>query len=182
MPIDGGVNGTVAMIDTLPNGNLVVGGFFSTAGSRVSSMLAELRVPCAPAVVSEGQGCFGSAGLVELTADSQPWLGTTFTATATTIPPSSIAVVVLGVQPLTTPLFLLVPQGGTNCFLFVDPLQLLPKAPTGSALTVTLALPAVPALAGLVLREQVVVFELGASGAVQAVTGSNALAATLGTW
>ena len=40
----------------------------------------------------------------------------------------------------------------------------------------------VPGLAGLVLREQVVVLELGASGAVQAVTGSNALAATLGTW
>ncbi len=182
MPIDGGVNGTVGTIDTLPNGNLVVGGFFTIAGDRVSSMVAELRVPCAPAVVSEGQGCFGSAGQVVLTADSQPWLGTTFTATATTIPPSSIAVVVFGVQPLTTPLFQLVPQGGTNCFLFVDPLQLLPKAPTGSALTVALALPAVPALAGLVLREQVVVLELGASGVVQAVTGSNALAATLGTW
>ena len=40
----------------------------------------------------------------------------------------------------------------------------------------------VPGLAGLVLREQVVVLELGASGAVQVVTGSNALAATLGTW
>lgn len=182
MPIDGGVNGTVGTIDTLPNGNLVVGGFFTSAGSRVSSMVAELRVPCAPAVASEGQGCFGSAGQVVLTADSQPWLGTTFTATATTIPPSAIAVVVLGVQALATPLFQLLPQGGTNCFLFVDPLQLLPKAPTGSALTVALALPTVPALAGLVLREQVVVLELDASGAVSAVTGSNALAATLGTW
>lgn len=182
LPIDGGVDGMVAMIDTLPNGNLVVGGYFATAGGRASSMVAELQLPCGPRVVREGQGCFGSVGLVELTANSQPWLGTTFTATATAIPPSSLAVVVFGLQPLTTPLFQLVPQGGTNCFLFVDPLQLLPKAPAGSALSVALALPAVPALAGLVLREQVVVLELGAGGSVQVVTGSNALAATLGTW
>jgi len=182
LALDGGVDGSVAMIDTLPNGNLVVGGYFATAGVRASSMFAELNVPCRPTVVEEGQGCLGAAGLVELRASTQPWLGTTFTATATTIPPSSIAVVVFGVQPLTTPLFQLVPQGGTNCFLFVDPLQLLPKAPTGSGLLVALALPAVPALAGLVLREQVVVLELSTSGAVLVVTGSNALAATLGTW
>jgi hypothetical protein len=180
-PIAGGTNGPVRCLASLTNGDVVAGGAFFTAGGAVSSRLARLVSPCPASAAPFGSGCAGSGGLNVLTATSLPWTGSTFTSLGTGMPVNGLALSVLGLSTVSIPLPLILPQGVAGCTLLVSPDLLdllLPSAGTAQA---RFAIPNTVALAGQLVHEQVVPFELGALG-ITALTSTNALTMTIGTW
>lgn len=157
-------------------GDVFLSGLFQKVDNQLSAYFAHGVADCPAATVTFGSGCVGSAGPVNLHADNLPWLGSTFRGTLETVPANSLAVLAIGSNPLAVPL----PLGAPGCGLYVDPL-LVEVLPIGMATTpVAVALPSVPSLAGLVLRAQGVVLELGTLGEITALTSSNALQLVLG--
>jgi hypothetical protein len=157
-------------------GELFAAGTLEVAGTHVSVGVARAEPTCPAAVAAFGAGCTGAAGPVSLAADSLPWAGATFRATAMGIPTSSLALHAIGVQPNLLPL----PMGAPGCFLYVDPIDLSLLAPAGGAASATFAVPDSPSLAGLLVRSQVAVVELGTGLAIVRLTSSNALVLTIG--
>lgn len=157
-------------------GELFAAGPIGAAGGHVSIGIARAEPTCPAGVVAFGAGCTGAAGPVSLAADSLPWAGATFRATAHGIPSSSLALHAVGVQPNLLPL----PLGAPGCFLYVDPIDLSLLAPAGGAASVAFAVPDSPSLAGLLVRSQVAVVELGTGLAIVRLTSSNALELTIG--
>ena len=129
--------------------------------------------------VSYGAGCAGSGGTVTLTADNAPWLGHTFTATASNLAANSVAFGVLGFAALSQPLSALHPAGAPGCDLLVsiDSPQFL--ANFGGSAAMPVMLPNEPSFGGFVLNAQVLQLELP-GGALSAITSSNGLTLTLG--
>jgi hypothetical protein len=96
------------------------------------------------------------------------------------VPSNAFAVAIYGLAAVSLPIAALLPQGGPGCDLLVT-LDLLDlRLPAGGVVQTQCAIPNSTAIAGIVLRHQVVPFELDLSGAIVAITSSNALAATLG--
>ena len=157
-------------------GELFAAGTIEIAGAHVSVGVARAEPTCPAGVVSFGAGCTGAAGPVSLAADSLPWAGATFHATAQGIPASSLALHAVGVQPTLLPL----PLGAPGCFLYVDPIELSLLAPAGGAASVAFTVPDSPSLAGLLVRSQVAVVELGAGFTIVRLTSTNALELTIG--
>ena len=157
-------------------GELFAAGTFEIAGAHVSVGVARAEPTCPAGVVSLGAGCTGAAGPVSLAADSLPWAGATFRATAQGIPASSLALHAVGVQPTLLPL----PLGAPGCFLYVDPIDLSLLAPAGGAASVAFTVPDSPSLAGLLVRSQVAVVELGAGFTIVRLTSTPPLELTIG--
>lgn len=162
------------------NGDVAVGGAFTTVGTFNSGNLASLTTTCPALVVTHGAGCAGSGGSNVLTASSLPWLGSTFRATATGLPSTAIAITVSGLAPTSQPLPALIPQGVVGCDLLVAPELLSAAVPTGGVLDVQLPLPFAASVAGVLFYQQVVPFEVDALGNFVAVTSTNALQMTTG--
>lgn len=157
-------------------GEVFVGGDVIATQNAVSAGFAR-AVPSCPAVASSfGTGCTGAAGPLTLAAHNLPWLGGTFAATASGLPANSLAVHVLGTQPLAIPL----PLGAPGCSLFVTPDITSVLLPTNGQAESVLELPRSLTLAGLAVRTQVVGLEFAAGGALLRLTSTNALALTLG--
>ncbi len=135
-------------------------------------------------VTSRGQGCAGSAGVPSLAAANGqlPWLGSTWGASVTALPPTSAAVFVIGVDdaswngaplPLELSVF-----GMPGCHLQVRPdLALLVLGSNGSA-TLPIPLPANLVLLGVTFHLQAGSLDPLANAG--GMTVSNALRATLG--
>ncbi len=129
-----------------------------------------------------GTGCVGSGGLNVLAASSRPVLGTIFQATVTGLPSWNLALALLGLAPMSLPLASLVPQGGPGCNLLVTPdLTALLWSTTGTA-QLTFAIPNSPALVGFPFYQQVVALELDPAANLIALTSSNGLALTIGSY
>ena len=94
---------------------------------------------------------------------------------------TSLVARLLGFGASSLPLASLLPTGGVGCNLLVDPvvIDLVPPL-HGTTVTLTLPIPANPALIGATLREQAVEFEFDAAGGLFRINSSNALFATLG--
>ena len=155
-------------------GDLFVAGPVHTAGNVVSVGFAHAQPTCPATVSIVGAGCTGGAGPMTLVANNAPWVGDTFTATASSMVPNSLAVQVLGWPAPAQPL-----PGAHGCVLFVAPIVTDLLLPSSGTATSIWAVPAVPGLAGLQLRLQVVGIELPATGIV--LTSTNALDLTVGT-
>jgi hypothetical protein len=167
-----------------PGDTLLVGGSFvvvgSVSGYAVSAYVAELTTTCPATVIPVGASCASSAGPMALAANSLPWLGSTFTATATGMPASSIALAVTGFGTASLPLASILPQGGAGCFLWTTPDFVAAALPSAGSVSTQLAIPGQPALIGQVFHHQVVPVELAPTGGLLAVTSTNRLTALIG--
>src|SRR5262245_4843467 len=167
---------------TLPNGNLVAGGSFGTAGGVVPPSVAQLTTTCPATAASHGSGCAGSGGINTLFTTSLPWTGSTFHSTATGMPGNGLALGVLGFATASIPLSAILPQGVAGCTLLVTPDLLDLYVPTAGIATTAIALPNTAALAGQVVYQQVVPLELDSFGNITALTSTNALTLSIGTF
>jgi hypothetical protein len=172
-------SGTVYALAMSPRGVLAAGGDFLPSGVA-GAHYAELSTTCPATAVVAGAGCSGSAGPCVLTATTLPWLGATFRARATGVPPSSFALVASGVTPAAMPLAVLLPQGLPGCTAWVIGDLLDVVLPIAGAADTQVALPSSPALVGATFQQQVLPFVFDASGALVELTSTNSLLLTLG--
>ena len=177
-----GLNGHFLALTTLPNGDLVAGGLFRTAGGVVSAYVARLTTTCPATAVAYGAGCTGSGGPNVLAATSLPWIGSTFRSVATGMPAPSLAVGVFGFSTTSIPMPSILPQGVPGCTLLVSPDLLDLYVPAAGIVQTQLVIPNSVVLAGVVLHQQVVPIELSGTGSITALTGTNALTLTIGSF
>jgi len=174
------VGGTIAELRWRSDGSLsVCGGFRQLLGTETAAF-ARLATNCPASTVLAGAGCSGSGGANSLVATSLPWAGSTFTSRAAGLLPGSLALEVLGLSALSTPLAALLPQGGVGCSLLASPDVLRAYVVPAAQLDLGLAIPDSTAWIGASLRQQVVPVEIDALGMVQALTATPALELTIG--
>lgn len=185
--VETGLNKAVHGLTMLPNGDLVASGAFSrtgdpytSAGALAAAGLARLTTTCPATVMPFGIGCIGAGGANVLTAATLPWMGSTYTATATGLAPQGLAVEVHGFATLAVPLSNLLPQGTPGCMLLVAPDSLSLLLPIAGGVQATILLPNSTSLAGLVFHQQLVSIEADGFGDITALTSSNALTLTIG--
>ena len=177
-----GMNQAADAFATRPNGDLVAGGYFTIVNGAVSRYLAQLTTTCPATAVASGTGCTGSGGPNVLTATALPWTGSTFRALATGMPANGVALGVRGLTTAATPLATILPQGVAGCTLLVSPDLTDLHVPTTGSLQTQFAIPNTVALANQILHYQVVSLELAVPGSITALTSTNALTLTLGTF
>ena len=177
-----GMDASVYALATLPNGNLVAGGEFSVVNGAVSVYIAQLTTTCPATAVSHGAGCSGSGGPNVLAATSLPWTGSTFRSVATGMPAPALAVGVFGFSTTSIPMSSILPQGVPGCTLLVSPDLLDVYLPAAGIVQTQLVIPNTVTLAGVVLHQQVVAIELSGTGSITALTGTNALTLTIGSF
>ena len=172
----------VSALTVRPNGELVAGGDFTTAGGSDSPCLARYISPCPATAVTTGAACPGSGGPNTYTAINLPWIGTTFRANSTTIPSFAFVVVATGFTATSIPLGGLLPLSPPACNLLVTPdLYEWNRTITSTGTIHTqLAIPDSVALAGLQLRQQLVLLEVDQNLFFVESTSSNALTLTIG--
>lgn len=177
--IDGGLSPSFAgnlTYDAIATsaGELWLASDYSIVGGEISPRLARAVSTCAATANTFGAGCVGAAGPLSLEATSLPWIGTTVGSNASGFPPGSLALHVLGTAALSAPL------PGPGCTLFVDPILVDALVPTQGSVMPTFDVPNNGALVGAIVRSQMVGLELGAGGALQQVTSSNAIDYAIG--
>ncbi len=166
----------------LPNGELVAGGPFSTIDGKVSPNLATLVTPCPAAAVPFGAGCVGSSGIQELHATALPWVGSAFRGRATGMPPNSFVATVSGFTPLAVPLTLLFAEAGVGCIGHCSAEAIDLALPVAGEVATQIVVPNDAALVGVTFDQYVLAFEFDPLGTLLAVTSTNGLAMTVGTW
>jgi hypothetical protein len=164
------------------NGDALAAGLFWTAGAQLAAQLARLTTTCPATVTSTGGGCSGSAGPNTLTATSLPWIGASFTSVAAGLANPAIGVEVLGLSASSVPLASILPQGLPGCTLLVTPDLLVTVIPSGGSSALSQPIPSAPAVVGQMVRQQLVVLELSTLGGITAVSSTNALALTIGSF
>ena len=170
----------VADLTMAHNGDVLAAGAFTTVGAEASKSVARFTTTCPATAVVSGAGCTGSGGANTLAAQSLPWLGSTFRSTANGLAASSLAVHVLGASPASVPLPAVLPQASTGCVLQASP-DALAVVPTNAGnAAITLPLPNLSGLLGLVLHQQVVALELDPFANVVGASAGNVLRLTLG--
>ena len=116
-----------------------------------------------------------------ISADTLPWLGTSFRTTTTGVAANSVCFGAIGFSQQALPLGSLLPEGQPGCSLLTSTEIVLLLATTGSVARAEFALPNSAILIGTTFRQQTLPLELTPFGALAAVRSSNALAATIGT-
>ena len=177
-----GTNGSIFSLAPSPSGDIVVGGTFTSAGGSFCTNVGRWTTTCPAIATPFGANCAGSGGANVLAATSLPWAGSSFTAVATGMPANALALSVVGFSTVALPLTAVLPQGVVGCTLWVNPDLLAVRAPSAGSVTTQVAIPNIVALAGQQLHEQVVSLELDALGNIVALTGTNGLTATIGTF
>jgi len=170
------------------DGGLVLGGAFCLGGTvnqtgiLPASSLTTLRSLCMPTATSYGSGCSSAAGPLVITADTLPWVGSTFRTTTSGVASGSLCIGLIGLTQLAIPLPTLLPEGQPGCSLLtsLDILLLLTNGP-GNTASSAFAFTNDPALIGVPFFQQTLPFEFDLSGAVTAVRGSDALSLVIGT-
>jgi hypothetical protein len=172
-------HGCLAITDA---GEVVCTGTFGSVQGLATGGLAALLAGCPATAAPVGNGCSGSAGPVALALRTRPWLGDAYRARTTGLPSLCIAVEVFGFAAVSLPLAAVLPQGVPGCTLHVSPDVLLATLSVTGDVPTSLSIPIAPSLIGQSFRHQVVPFELAPSGAITALTASNALLLTIGAW
>ena len=165
--------GRVGRALAVADGRVLLGQAGALAGGTFASVLA-ITPGCPATATASGTGCAGSGGANVLTAPTLPWLGTSLTGRCTGLPAGSLAVGVFGLTSLNLPLASVL-TAAPGCTALVTPDLLTAQLPVAGVATTSLQVPNDPALAGGLVRLQMVTFE---SGGV--ATSSNALAFVIG--
>ena len=162
------------------NGELAVAGSFAIAGGRLSPHVARFAPTCPATAVVFGSGCLGAGGPNHIAASVLPWLGSTFRARATGMPPLGFVAAVTGFTQLSIPLSLVLPSALPGCSGYVSADWVDVLVPTAGAVQTQLGIPDTAALVGLQFHHYVVPFEVSLGGQITAITSSNALTLTIG--
>ena len=178
--VAGGVGGSVHALAQAASGEVYVGGDFGTVGVVDSAHFARLATPCPATAQRVGVACPGSAGLVELEATAQPWIGGIYRSTCYGLPPLSLGLDVFGLVPAQTSLASLHPAGIAGCLLLTQPTAITLRLPTNGAVESSFTLPREPLLVGVNFYQQVLVGELGTGGGLARLAGSNGLTLVIG--
>lgn len=162
---------------------LVAGDFLGVYGAasfgsfQASPYLARIEPTCEATADVLGSGCTGSAGAAVLSTDSAPWLGSTFTATATGMPGNSIAIDIRGTSTTAVALPLATQPG---CILWTSQPILDLLVPNSGVATSSMAIPSTQSLVGFTFRHQVAAIGFNGVGGIVEVISTNALELTLG--
>lgn len=182
-PIDTGLSGgaiaVVETLTTLPGGGLLCGGAFTAAAGVPATNIAT-RVVCPALAPSYSAGCASSAGVLTLTPNNRPIVGSTFFASCTNVPNSAIAISAFGFLPASVPIASVGLPSGPACLLLTSGDSTTLLLPTFNSVQTSLPIPASPGLLGLNLFHQVVTLDLDANGNIVDAAGSNGLAITVG--
>ena len=182
LSLSAGTNGTVNALLLASDGTIWVGGDFTSAGPIACSYVARLRPTCPAAASIAGSGCTGSGGANVLTATSLPWAGSIFRSVATGMPANALAVSVASWNTLSIPMPLIFAQGVPGCSLLVWPDVLDLYVPIAGSAAIQFLVPGTPSLVGQVFHQQVVPLELDTAWNIVAITGTNALDLTIGSF
>jgi hypothetical protein len=158
----------------------MVGGEFTTAGGSLSAYVARLTTTCPATAPSFGSGCSSSVGPMILAANDLPWVGSTARSTCTGLAPSGFAVGLFGFTSPGTALSALHPAGGIGCSLLASLDAVVLMIPTAGSVVHQVAIPMNPALAGIVLQEQVLQVELDPAFNITRIASSNGVTFTVG--
>lgn len=178
----GGVDRTVFTSCWVPDGRVAISGYFDFVGDTPSPRLAYLESTCPITTDSYGSGCVGSGGLVELNLDQPAWLGGTMQSTATGLGALSLCVSVYGSQQLAVPLASIHPQGLPGCTLLANDDILLEFRIAAGVVTSEIDVPVSAAVVGSIVHHQVVPIEIDGAGHITALTASNAIRTTIGSF
>jgi trimeric autotransporter adhesin len=164
-----------------PEGSLFVGGGFTAIGATGVGYFARLQAPCLASGESYGSGCSGAAGPVSIAMISRPWIGSTYRSQTTGIPSGAAVFATVGFNPIqpAVPLSTFIPQALSGCEALVQPDTSLLLTHVSGVAQNAIPIAPDPALVGVNLFEQSVVFEMSGSTVVGA-TSSNALKVTVG--
>jgi hypothetical protein len=176
------MNNSVLAFGSMSKGDVLAGGKFTIVDGVVSAYLAQLSTSCPASAASSGTSCTGSGGLNVLTAVSLPWTGATFRSIATGMPVNALAIGVRALTTVSIPLQSILPQGLPGCSLFVNPDVLDLYLPTAGTVQTQMPIPNTVVLAGQIFHHQVVPIELDAQGNIIALTSTNRLTLTIGTF
>ena len=151
------------------------------SGSKPAFNVYQYQASTLASATPYGAGCSGPGGALALTTNSTPWTGRTWTASCSTLAPTSFGLLVWGLGTQSLPLGLVLPGvGGVGCDLLNTAESLLgPEFPIAGTLGVSLAVPPTPTLSGAQLHLQVAELEftfLGLTG----VWTSNGISITVG--
>jgi hypothetical protein len=177
-----GSGGGVRSFTVLPDGELVIGGNFMIAGGNVSPLVARFVTTCPAQSTSYGVGCQSVGGPGAFTVTSLPWIGATYEAQTTGVPSTAIALSVIGWTAIAVPMPLVLPQGVAGCTALVSPDWLDVLLPTGGNVTVRIAIPDSLAVVGQQFKHQIAPLDFDLQGNLTALTATNALALTIGSF
>jgi segregation and condensation protein B len=152
------------------------------AGSVTSSFFARLTADCPATITNLGAGCVGSAGPGQLAPSSLPWIDATYAALVTGCPPQSLGLSMFSKSTTALSLPQLLPEAGAGCTLWVPPDLSALLVPTAGVATTSFPVPAVGALVGIVLHHQVALLEFASAGGLTALTVTNAVSLTIGSF
>jgi hypothetical protein len=152
---------------------LAKGGYLITArtpsATSGTTTFHSYESTCAASASPSGSPCTS----LLLVPDNQPWLGTTYQATAEGLGPNGIALVLVGLQTFAIPLSQVHPAGSAQCLLSSSAeTSYLDLAPQGS-LPVQLKIPNTATLIGATFHEQVLQLHPGPQFELAWITSSN---------
>jgi hypothetical protein len=157
-----------------PQGDLFVGG--------QGANLVRITTTCPAQQAGAGAGCPGSGGANVLAVETLPWIGGRFRAHATGLPALALVSEVYGLSPLSLPLSAVLPQGQPGCDLLVMPDYVNFSIAANGAATTELVIPNAASVVGATFYHQLNLFEYSPGVGVVAITASNALALTVGSF
>ncbi|MCU0863844.1 MAG: hypothetical protein MUC36_08640 [Planctomycetes bacterium] len=163
--------------DISADGLTIVGQGIAPSGCEQAFLVRLPRVPAT--VTAYGPSCVGPNGPLVLTADSPPFIGTSYAATCSGATATAVHLGSFGFVATSLPLPTVTPTGQAGCDLLVTPVILAVLPVTGSTVRSGLQLPNDQTLAGLVLRQQVLQLEFTPAG-LAVVRSSNGLELGLG--
>ena len=172
--------GTTTALHASDDGELHVGGVFSSIGGSGTTYVTRWETPCPAQVNLAGSGCSWSNGAAVLQTPSSAWLGGTYRARGVDLPPNALAASVYGFSDPSAPLWNFLPMTGPNCWSHTSADFVELAIPSAGVVATDEPMPSDPALQGNSFYHQLVVFELDAQGACVGITSSNALQLTFG--
>lgn len=175
-----GLDGTVFATRRLASGAVALAGDFVTANDALSPHVAMLTSTCPANAVSYGVACQGALSTATMQATQWPMLGGFLRSRTTGLAANSLAVAVFGFSQIQVPLSTGHPLGWPGCDVLVADEILIQFLVGNGQVDASIAIPNIGALVGTSFYHQVVPVELDSSGAILAITSSNALALTIG--
>ena len=179
---NGNVEAFVLGLATLADARIAVVGDFVMANGSPAPYLAMLSSTCPANATSYGSGCPGTAGQVILVATQWPMLAGGMHGRTTGLTTNSLAVGVFGFSQINVPLSSGHPLGLPGCNVLVADEILIQFMVGTGAVESSIDVPNNSNLIGSIFHHQVVPVELDANGSIQALTSSNALTLTIGSF